>query len=63
VTHVLEHEAVPEEGSNPLGISGIEFIEFATSKPQALGVLLEKWDFVRSRGTAPGKSNSIGRVR
>jgi len=43
--NVLEHEAVTEEGLNPLGISGIEFIEFATSKPQALGMLLEKMGF------------------
>jgi 4-hydroxyphenylpyruvate dioxygenase len=45
MTNVLQHEAVPEEGPNPLGISGIEFIEFATSKPQALGGLLEKLGF------------------
>jgi 4-hydroxyphenylpyruvate dioxygenase len=45
VTNALEHEAVPAEGPNPLGISGIEFIEFATSKPQALGGLLEKLGF------------------
>lgn len=45
MTNALEHEAVPEEGPNPLGISGIEFIEFATSKPQALGGLLEKLGF------------------
>ena len=45
MTNVLEHEAVTEEGLNPLGISGIEFIEFATSKPQALGMLLEKMGF------------------
>jgi 4-hydroxyphenylpyruvate dioxygenase len=45
MTNVLEHEAVPEEGPNPLGITGIEFIEFATSKPQALGGLLEKLGF------------------
>lgn len=30
MTNVLEHEAVQVEGPNPLGISGIEFIEFAT---------------------------------
>jgi len=45
MTNVLKHEAVPEEGPNPLGITGIEFIEFATSKPQALGGLLEKLGF------------------
>jgi len=45
MTNVLEHEAVPNDGLNPLGISGIEFIEFATSKPQALGGVLEKLGF------------------
>ncbi|MCC7326808.1 MAG: 4-hydroxyphenylpyruvate dioxygenase [Burkholderiales bacterium] len=45
MTNALEYEAVAEEGTNPLGISGIEFIEFATSKPQALGSLLEKLGF------------------
>ena len=45
MTHVLEHEFVPVDGANPLGIRGIEFIEFATSKPQALGALLETMGF------------------
>lgn len=31
---------------NPLGIDGVEFIEFATSQPLALGALLEKMGFV-----------------
>ena len=33
------------EGSNPLGLEGVEFIEYATSKPQALGQVLEKMGF------------------
>ena len=33
------------EPSNPLGIDGIEFIEFATAQPQALGAVLEKIGF------------------
>jgi 4-hydroxyphenylpyruvate dioxygenase len=33
------------EPSNPLGIDGIEFIEYATSQPQALGALLQKMGF------------------
>ncbi len=45
MTKAFEHEAVPEDAGNPLGITGIEFIEFATSKPQALGGLLEKVGF------------------
>jgi 4-hydroxyphenylpyruvate dioxygenase len=34
------------EPSNPIGIDGIEFIEFATSQPQALGALLQKMGFL-----------------
>src|SRR3970040_2199244 len=33
------------EPSNPLGIDGIEFIEFATSQPQALGTVLQYMGF------------------
>lgn len=33
------------EGANPLGLDGVEFIEYATSKPQALGQVLEKMGF------------------
>ncbi|HEU4457604.1 MAG TPA: VOC family protein [Methylibium sp.] len=31
--------------ANPLGLDGIEFIEYATSRPQALGQLLEQMGF------------------
>src|SRR5512147_199298 len=44
MTNALDRETVPEP-LNPLGIDGIEFIEFATSKPQALGGLLETMGF------------------
>ena len=44
MTNALDREAVPEP-HNPLGIDGIEFIEFATSKPQALGGVLETMGF------------------
>jgi 4-hydroxyphenylpyruvate dioxygenase len=37
-------EPLPEP-SNPVGIDGIEFIEFATSQPQALGGVLQKMGF------------------
>jgi 4-hydroxyphenylpyruvate dioxygenase len=40
----MEREAVPEP-SNPIGFDGIEYIEFATSRPQALGGLLETMGF------------------
>jgi 4-hydroxyphenylpyruvate dioxygenase len=35
----------PSHG-NPLGVSGIEFIEYATAQPQALGSLLQQMGFV-----------------
>jgi 4-hydroxyphenylpyruvate dioxygenase len=38
-------EQIPEP-NNPLGIDGIEFIEYATTQPQALGGLLEQMGFV-----------------
>lgn len=53
-------EQIPEP-SNPLGIDGLEFIEFATSQAQAFGALLEKLGFVairrhRSRGRVGHRS-------
>jgi 4-hydroxyphenylpyruvate dioxygenase len=44
MTNALDRETVPEP-LNPLGVDGIEFIEFATSKPQALGAVLEMMGF------------------
>ncbi len=44
VATVVAREEI-SEGSNPLGLDGIEFIEFATSKPQALGQVLETMGF------------------
>ena len=40
--------ATPEplpEPSNPIGIDGLEFVEYATSKPQDFGALLQKMGF------------------
>jgi 4-hydroxyphenylpyruvate dioxygenase len=37
-------EPLPEP-TNPLGIDGIEFVEYATSKPQEFGALLQKMGF------------------
>jgi 4-hydroxyphenylpyruvate dioxygenase len=37
-------EAIPDN-LNPIGMEGIEFIEYATSKPQALGQVLEMMGF------------------
>jgi len=44
MTTTLDRESVAES-QNPLGIDGIEFIEFATSKPQAMGGVLETMGF------------------
>ena len=40
----IEREALTD-AANPLGLDGIEFIEYATSKPQALGQVLEMMGF------------------
>jgi 4-hydroxyphenylpyruvate dioxygenase len=40
----LDREAVIEAG-NPLGIEGIEFVEYTTPRPQALGQVLESIGF------------------
>src|SRR3982751_1243228 len=37
-------ETLPEP-SNPLGIDGLEFVEYATSQPQQFGALLQKMGF------------------
>lgn len=39
-----DREEIAEE-ANPLGLEGVEFIEYATSKPQALGQVLESMGF------------------
>jgi 4-hydroxyphenylpyruvate dioxygenase len=36
---------VPIDASNPLGLDGVEFIEYSTSRPQALGQVLETIGF------------------
>jgi hypothetical protein len=40
-TESTDRESIPE-WPNRLGIEGIEFIEYATSRPQALGQVLEQ---------------------
>jgi 4-hydroxyphenylpyruvate dioxygenase len=40
----IDREAIGEL-ANPLGLAGIEFIEYATSRPQALGQVLETLGF------------------
>ncbi len=44
MTPPADREAIPEP-RNPLGIDGVEFIEIATSRPQALGSVLETLGF------------------
>jgi len=44
MNHETDRESVPEP-QNPIGMDGIEYIEFATSKPQALGGILERLGF------------------
>jgi 4-hydroxyphenylpyruvate dioxygenase len=48
------------EPSNPLGMDGIEFIEYATSEPFALGAILEKMGFVQ---TARHRSREVALYR
>ncbi len=43
-TQMVNREALPE-AQNPLGLNGIEFIEYGTSRPQALGQALELMGF------------------
>ena len=40
----VDREAIAEL-PNPLGLAGIEFVEYATSRPQALGQVLETIGF------------------
>jgi 4-hydroxyphenylpyruvate dioxygenase-like putative hemolysin len=42
--HTTLREGVPEM-PNPLGLDGIEYVEYATSRPQALGDALERMGF------------------
>ena len=44
LTSPADRESIAD-GPNPLGMEGIEFIEYATSKPQALGQVLEMMGF------------------
>ncbi|MEO8136621.1 MAG: 4-hydroxyphenylpyruvate dioxygenase, partial [Betaproteobacteria bacterium] len=42
---ITPEREVPADVSNPMGLDGVEFIEFATSRPQALGQVLETMGF------------------
>lgn len=50
---ILEDNPAP---TNPLGVNGIEFIEYATSQPQALGALLQTLGF---RAVARHRSREV----
>jgi uncharacterized protein YciI len=44
--HAREHlQAVFSDEANPIGLDGIEFVEYATARPQALGQVLEMAGF------------------
>lgn len=45
VPHLNTDRESIQEGANPLGMEGIEFIEYATTQPQQLGQVLEKMGF------------------
>ncbi len=53
MTTIAENLPTP---SNPMGVCGIEFIEFATSQPLALGALLAQFGFV---ATARHRSREV----
>ncbi len=53
MTQITEKLPTP---SNPMGICGVEFIEFATSQPLALGALLTQFGFV---ATARHRSREV----
>ncbi len=42
---ITPEREVPVDVSNPMGLDGVEFIEYATSRPQALGQVLETLGF------------------
>jgi len=52
-------ETLPEP-SNPLGIDGIEFVEYATSQPQAFGALLQQMGYA---AVARHRSREVVRYR
>src|SRR3989442_7139466 len=45
IVRMASRERLPEP-SNPLGMDGIEFVEYATNQPQAFGDLLQRMGFV-----------------
>ena len=58
--HLHEHNPEP---SNPLGMDGIEFVEFATSQPQALGGLLQRMGFAAIARHRPASARDGRRPR
>jgi 4-hydroxyphenylpyruvate dioxygenase len=44
MSHAADREAIVDT-ANPLGLDGIEFVEYSTSRPQALGQVLEMMGF------------------
>ena len=55
----INRESLPQS-SNPLGLDGIEFVEYTTARPQALGQVLEMLGF---RPVARHRSREVMRYR
>lgn len=49
--------------ANPMGIEGIEYVEYRVSRPQALGQVLSSWAFGPSLATVRAKCCCTGRAR
>ena len=60
-THVDPREALAQ-ADNPLALQGIEFVEYATAKPQTFGQSLNGWASGPSRGTARARCCSTARA-
>ena len=61
MTDTSDRELIAD-ATNPVGLDGIEFIEYATSKPQALGQVLETMGFRPVARLARARSCSIARA-
>jgi 4-hydroxyphenylpyruvate dioxygenase len=42
---MIEIGSAPLTGNNPVGMEGLEFVEYATARPESFGVVLEKLGF------------------
>ena len=44
-TNMSSEREIPVDAFNPLGLDGIEFVEYSTNRPQAFGQVLETMGF------------------